>query len=314
MNFLIDIPGPQFILLFIVYGVFVILLVRYLIRNDSTSSLPMPDPTHFSPYELAFLKGGARNLITTVATFLWHNKLIEMHLGSKKVVRIKSGTNKTDLSTLDKTVLNFIDDEITIKKFYSKELVYLIGSDIEAMRGRLESKRMLVDDETMKHIRLKFWLGFIAIFTVGGLKLNYGLLFEKPVGFLIVLLPALLFVYYRMLNPAKNKVTALGRKLVAFSETRFQSNKSSYTEERNGGDDMFYTVALFGAAASFSGGTDTPNVLEQNRNWSSGSSSGGCTTGVDGGGCSGSSDGGGSDGGSGCSGGSGCGGCGGGGD
>lgn len=316
MDFLISIPGPQFLLLYVIFGVILILAVRLLLRRDHTMHLNLPQPNELTPAEIGFLKSGAFNYITTIMSMLWDKKHIEIDSANAVVKSVSHQDKAVKLSAEEKLMLDYIGKERKTSEMVTSVLVKHFNDHFEALKNKLRNKYLLADEELIQRNKKIYWFGFIVLFGVGALKLYTGITYDKPYGFLLVLLIIFLYAYHKILNIKKFKLTALGRKFIAYAEIRFRSAKQTEAEQDMGMGDSYYSYALFGAVGASA--LAMPSLYpEEKRNWSS-DTSGGCTTGYDsdssdsGSGCSGSD--GGSDGGSGCSGGSGCGGCGGGGD
>jgi len=150
--------------------------------------------------------------------------------------------------------------------------------------------------------------GMILLLSFGGIKLYFGIVRDKSIGFLIALIIIAVFALFRILRPSKINTSALGKKVIKNAEQRFdwiRTNKENSNLLMD--DNLLYGVAIFGISAfihSELGETLASPLLLDSTDYSSYNNSG-CS------GCGNDSDSGSSDGGcsSGCGGG--CGGCGG---
>jgi uncharacterized protein (TIGR04222 family) len=180
--------------------------------------------------------------------------------------------------------------------------LWRIEAHLKPIYAELENLHLARTEADRSRIWRIFKLLALVIVGIGGIKLYFGFIHSRPVGFLIILLIGSVIALYAALNP--NRIsTALGQRYLKALGEHFDWLKESIKETRTpAGIDTAFAVAIFGI--SILGASTLYDPF--NKAFSPGKAgSGGCGGGYWGGY---SGDGGGDGGGGGCGG---CGGCGG---
>lgn len=78
IDLLIKIPGPQFLLLFLIMAVACISLAWLWANSDGSEDQMMPGPTNLDTVSISVLSGGRNAVIRTVLFDLWNRNLIRL--------------------------------------------------------------------------------------------------------------------------------------------------------------------------------------------------------------------------------------------
>jgi len=310
MDFLISIPGPLFLIVYIAFVATLLFFAKILMKQDYTEELTIPEPTKFEPIEIAILKEGVKGAIVHSVFNLWRMKAIEISTEKSQTYLQSKRMNTKGFNKLEKIIYEYCD---TPKKYYillNLKSIRTAKNAIDSYQDKLKQYKLIPDDEMRTRQWYIFWITLALIFGVGLTKLYFGVHYGKPSGFLFVLVVLSAIAIYKLLLPDKIIQTKLGKHFLASSEKRFEWVKTEDSSKVNfNNPDVIYGIALFGLAAfagtSLASSLEAPILIasqtaSSSSFWdiSSGSSNGGSS-------CSGSSCSGG-----GCGGG-GCGGCGG---
>ncbi len=298
LDWLIAIPGPVFLLIFIVYSALVIGFSWYLIRKDDTENLELPNIKKLDYYTIAYLKENWQGVARLGIFRLLKEKSIEITSSFLKSEVVQTSTKKKINNKIEQILYSFIGSGRNIKTFFSSELGVLLSEETDKLNSNLRSLNLLKSEQEERRATVIRVICGILVFILGGLKFFIGAARGKPVGFLIILLIIDLFAVLLLLN-SKDHKTHLGRRYLQSLEEKFESKKDILLNKKDlGSFDPSIYVALFGTSilAGFAGYELYNSQFRNPSAWSG--NSGGC-----GGGCGG--------GGGGCGGGcGGCGGCG----
>lgn len=299
---LISIPGPQFLLYFALYSAGLIVLARFLMMRDYTSGFEVPEPTMVSPSEIAYLNEGSRGVVLTSVFNLWRNKAVEIDLHKKPYFIKQSGNGCPDPTQVEKLIYNFLEKPRLLRHLLKRNSLKTVEDVFAPNIDNLKQKRLLADQQIRKGRYLLLLVTFFLITVPGGLKLYFGIVRDKPFSYLILLLIALLAALFMVIKPEKERSSALGRKFLKKSKTRFEWLKTTTaTENLLADQNLLYGIAVFGVAGFL--GTSIGNLFEDQIELNKDAGSGYfMSSGCSGSGCSGCG------GGGGCGGG--CGGCG----
>ncbi len=274
---------------------------------DNTGQYHTPSAFSLSVMETAALHDEHRGIIHTALFKLWQEDAISIK-GKAKNARVLSNKHCKDNISLnddiEKVLYSYISNQsdlsVRVKKFFLTRSPFYTQLNIalDAIYSKLEKRHLRCNDETLLKRKLIKFLVPLIIFTVGSLKLGFGLWYGHPVLILILLLIIIPPVAWFIL-PNVDRQTVLGRRYLAQCRSKF--DQSSLLRNENDG---LYRVAVFGVS-----GIESWVVFESynnafaapyNKSWFH-SGNGGCGGGISGcGGGSGE-----------CGGGGGCGGCGG---
>jgi uncharacterized protein (TIGR04222 family) len=318
-NFIADMYGPHFLLLYGSVIVATLIGVRWGIRSaDATASLPPPPlRSNPDPYELAYLRGG-ENEVTRLAIFsLIQRGYLKVSETKKwwgrverRLSQASGGPDWRHLSPGEQAVFRFFTLPHTAAEVFQTgpQAIGLTGLCSE-YETKLQHEDMLYPPQALDTGRLIQILGAGIILCLGGYKLIAALIKgHSNVVFLLAMGIAALFGL--ALVGRIPRLSYLGRDYLKRLQQAFERMKPKTTNASSAMPDatMLLLVSLFGVGVL----SDTSYAYYgQMFNQSSGA--GGCGGSFGGGGCGGSSSGGcGGGGSSGCGGGGGCGGCGGG--
>ncbi|MEN9444068.1 MAG: hypothetical protein RIS47_958 [Bacteroidota bacterium] len=312
---LAQIPGPEFLKYYFIFGVIVLSTARFLAKRDPTSANESIEPTKLSPLELATLRQGSKGAILLSILSLWQQKLLLITGEGKKAYLDRTDKQATNLNLIESVLWKLVEAPFAYRKLFQKPQFELLEKAIEPVTTKLEDLRLIPDTllrTRHKHIRL---IARLLLVLVGLSKTYLGLTHNHPVGFLLVMVLGFYIASEFLLSYHTLRHTQLGRKLLKDSSVRFnwlrtEPYKASLAVDEN----LLYGVAVFGLS-SFAltelGASLSDTTQLANSTYINSASCAGCATsdGISSGGYSdgdsGSSDGGCSDGG-----GSGCGGCG----
>lgn len=296
---LIKIPGPQFLLIFLILAVACIYLAWQWANADGSKEHSMPGPHTLDPVSVSALSGGNNAVIRTVVFDLWNRNLLKIKgEGTSAVLEgVSSDENKG-------TLVHEVIYRFTLEGAKQPSLLFTdhnLSAEIEAhlkpTYRELERLRLFQTESDYDSTKMSFWTALSVIAGFGGTKLVLGISRSKPVGFLVLELIVSLVVLLLALRPWAPKPTRLGYQYLKRLKKHFGwmqehlSKKNHYT-----GIDPVFAVAIFGVSPLI--GSPLFDPFGQAFRTGSTSTGSGC-----GGGCSGGG------GGGGCGGG--CGGCGG---
>ncbi len=313
---LINIPGPIFLIVYLIYGVIVILISKVYVAKDYSLKYEMPEPTKLDPIDIAILKNGVRGAMIISIFNLWRLKAVDISLNKKSVVLKKRIVKTSKLNLLEKTIYGYIQQPKFYRHLFKRTSIKTIERIIQPNKSKLKEYKLIPETSIINHHWKGVLLGTFFLLGLGGLKFYLGLIRDKPVVLLLLLIVLFLIILVVVIKPRNNKTTALGKLLLQKSQQRFEWLKDS--EEGSAllkDDNLLYGIAIFGVSSfgdsKLGALIENPSLLDQGSRISSLGYGYGCA-GCGGGGCGG---GGCSSGGcsSGCSGGcgGGCGGCGG---
>ncbi|MES2695325.1 MAG: TIGR04222 domain-containing membrane protein [Verrucomicrobiota bacterium] len=290
-----DLRGPQFLLFFVVFGIGLFFLARWLRRWLQGPDEPS-DIDALSPYEVAHLAGGPQRVFVAALATSAQQRLVLV--GKDAVVRTQTPM-PPGLPIVERAICAA-----------ARETGSTLKSVREATAGALASVKAALGErgfllEETKLTIARFAPGaVIALGTIIGIqKISIGMALGRPVAFLVILtvvsgLVALGF----MLRPPR--LTGRGRAALRQLEerhTRIAHLSQPQVQAPEGLLLIPLAVGLFGVTALH--GTELENVAKHGVPRAGDGGSGGCGSGCSTGGCSGGGGGGG---------GGGCGGCGGG--
>ncbi|MBI5217889.1 MAG: TIGR04222 domain-containing membrane protein [Bacteroidia bacterium] len=311
IEFIKSISGPEFLLYYLILVVVSYVLYQiYLKRSDAPLDYVIPDSMKPGAMEIAVLKskGKPAHIIKTVMVGLFDKKLIEIR-SDGTICKIADAKNK-DLGEIEKIILNyFASPQAPNSIFTNSSIKMTISEKTIGIIEKLKDSNLLKNDVILGRQRRVYAFFFIGVTGIGFIKLILGIMRDKPVLFLILLLILTIFLYA---FSYPKKYSAFGKKYLQYLARQmsgvrdYGNNQSAFPETM----DPVMICALFGMGALFAFpeysamGSVFPN---RNVNYS------GCTScSTSSSGCSSCSGGGGDGGGD--AGGGGCGGCGGGGD
>lgn len=315
-EFLPSMSGPVFLVLYLILFLVCLIVGRILTRFDGSKGYPMPEPTHFSPREVAAFAGGAAEVLRTILFSLTERKILVIK-GEGETTRIKRYKKKKSESPddpMDALVVEAVKTPQTPRDLFSNQaLMDGIESNLTTFYGECEKLRLHLRGED----RLWHWIVTLTTMAVvggvGGLRLVHGINNDKPLGLLVLFMVLYVVMLRYFLRPRPRTKSYLGRQYLARLYDHFDWLKDEMVAGKPPeGFDPALPLALYGPGV-FAGITSyalfsaafTPEAFSGLSSAHHSGTGGGCGVGCgsgdtgDGGGC-----------GSGCSGcGGGCGGC-----
>lgn len=249
-----DLPGPQFLALFICGGFVSLLvarLVRYLVADPPRPSADVLGQLHAD--QLAYLVGGLERAVETAIAALHHRGALVIADGAVKAIDrepqlsadgvYRGIVDHGDLSSLERFVL---DDVVGGGETHIGAILERAKAIEPSLRDPLVANGLLVADA--KALQLKAILPAVVWCLFGVIKVLVGISRDKPVGFLVVLVIAL-FVIAQFVSKAPWR-TKLGDELVTLSKARYAALEMTATTapQQLSGGDMSFAYAMFGAA------------------------------------------------------------------
>jgi uncharacterized protein (TIGR04222 family) len=296
---LISIPGPIFLIVFAIFAFIVIYLAWKYSKSDYTKNLELPEPTKLSPLNIAILRRGIKGAIITSIFNLWRIKAIDITQNKKNVFIKQKRHFEGELNKLERSIYNFSSQPRFYKHLYKKSALKKLENILKPNKTLLQELKLAPDIAIInRHWRAAF-LGLVLLLVLGGTKLYFGVIREKPVAFLVLLLISSIIVLFSVIKPNRVKTSALGNRFLEVSDKRFEWLKKKESDKDLLKDDnLLYGIALFGIS-SFAGTglgsvLENPILIESSANTighgcsGGGSCSGGCSSGCVGcGGCGG---------------------------
>lgn len=306
MDLLQSIPGPYFLLGYILYVIILMLIARTVFF---ASGPPAESLTGLDMISIAYLKGGPRGVIQTVFFDLWNREYLD--LDSRGQIVIKNG--QVPLNALETTVsrelLSYTSASIALSKPTPSTLQNL-APYLDPIARNLESHGLLMSEEARTRQRCLKYL-FLGLGLLPGLLKAYlGFTNNRPSVFLILALLIYTIVAFILMRARKGP-TSQAKQYIQGLASQYNSELSLVKSGQRPNINPAVLAAIFGVGALTVAYSPLMNLFP-----GSSYAAYGCTSTWSSSGCSGCSSSSGCSGSSGCSssgcGGGGCGGCGGG--
>jgi len=328
-DWLVEIPGPQFLVIFPIFvaGTLLIVLGMYRLTEgkvDETVAIP-----RLNPLELAILSGGETGAVELGYFELYRTGSLSFDHLNRVILERPPESMQSGLFPIGEILYKeaskqqFLHQLLNGGKKYSERKKYL-----ELVTKKLQSLNLVNISEIPTRQKQIYQAGMVVWLLFGGAKLFFGIARSKPVGFLILELIIAFVLYKKIAAPKPERLTALGRHVLKNIRQPLKSGMRTFIEYGQTSEIQSvllmaafgvtafgqvplvspFTTALSTSAPISSSATSTSGShggcgYSATSGCSSGSSEGGCGSGgCSGGGCSG--------GGCGGCGGGGCGGCG----
>ena len=298
----LDLPGPQFLLVFGVLAIAGFVLSAVLRKRAGPQSSDA-GPTSLDPFEVAHLAGGEPLALNTALASLYRRDLIAVDREAGTMTVRDGQSLPFDLHPVEREAFD------TIKRFGTADAagVKVVATgmpSLTALDARLRSLGLRFRPGEYASYGLRAAVPIVAVIVLGGIKILMGLQRGYPVSILVVFVVVTLLVALWVMFSAPQR-TRRGEQVLKDVRHRHAALESTAKTAPTalGAPQLAMAFALFGPAVLIGSQFDPlRNIITPPGTSSSGSS---CSTGSS----SSSSDSGGGDSG----GGGGCGGCGGGG-
>lgn len=288
-----NLPGPEFLLFYVVLA-FTVIGVVALFRHSGEPEASL-QPSLTDPYEIAYLRGGANEVLRLATVGLIDRKLLDVKGEEVKIADSKMA----DLvrHPVERAVLDVFRSSKKAASMFSNSS---LTATCERYRKSLNDSGLIPNSEMRARALRRVFVAWAVLWLVAGLKIVIAVeRGRKNVDFLIVIAIASSIIAV-MVNHVKR--TRRGDAFLEHMRSLMSSLKSRSHEFRPQKDtsELMLLGAVFGLASLPSGAFPYTKQLYPKADSSSSSSCGSS--------CGSSSDGGSSCGGGGCGGG--CGGCG----
>ncbi|MFZ4398666.1 MAG: TIGR04222 domain-containing membrane protein [Bacteroidales bacterium] len=303
-DFIQQIPGPIFLLLYILYAAVIIILAKYLKDRDATFNLEIPETTSISAIDTALLNKGIKGAIICCIFDLWQKKMIDISKQGKSTFIKKRSDEYNIQNPLETAIFNYLKKPKLYRHFFNESAMISMGNILQNNLLNLQKLKLAADQKTIKRAWIILSIAMILILSIGLYKLYLGIIHEKAVIFLIICIISAIYLLFYLINPFHIYTTALGRKFLKNSAQRFEWLKAERNPENTSNDmNLSYFVAVFGVSAlngnifsNFKNPNEIASTLDygcggggfnsENCSNAGGCAGGGCSTGC-GGGCGG---------------------------
>ncbi len=299
-----DLPGPQFLVFFVVIflmGVALTVYLRWYLR------LPTPDPwaesPRFSPYEIAYLAGGEPIALQTAIAKMVHEGTLT-HLPADHKLHPGKEPPGQSHDQLESIVYDVVKNETSN---LGPAIDTATAPYFRTLKQRLVEKGLLLRSSIISAWVL---IPLFVVSSIGVVKIGVGISRQRPVEILILLtIVSIVAMFLFFFVPARRSRRGDAVLMRMHAENAALQTQARQNASGLNGNDVALAVGLFGMAVlagSTFGGLSFTLQRTFNRMPGGGDSFGSSSSCGGAGGCGGG-------GGGGCGGG-GCGGCGGGGD
>ncbi len=283
-----DMRGPEFLAFFLfasLSGLIYLYLVSRGVFSESPRP-PSPDARRLlrDPYLLAFLRGGAREALQTVAFSLNKRKLVSS-IGATLVATRSKEALQAVRNPLELALLSRCSSTQTVSQLMQDSRLKVT---VENYAEPLRTAGLTADDAELRRRRPAFLGVAGAVFALGAIKVVVALQRgHTNVLFLILLTVAALILAYQIFNRRR---TYAGDRALADQQTLFARLKSRVNRVAadHPTDEAVLVAAAFGLGAlPATGYPFAARIKRQARDNSSKSSCSSCGSSCGGGGCGG---------------------------
>src|SRR5688572_7841952 len=293
-NPLTQLTGPEFLLVFAVLIVAVAAFGWYRRRDqDKSRALPrLEPPNQVDPYQIAYLRAGANELARVLIVGLLERKYFQItkrntnwwssFVADQVIERAPGHPDTADLSPIERDTFKWFETSRTAQEVFGSKRGR-VGADLPTAllihtaryEQSLQSQQLLASEELRSEARWNISLGIAVVAMIGLARLFIGISRGRPVGFLVLMGIAGVFVIARAGRPLR--LSWRGQTYLEAAKTRWQWMRNSK------GQDWSPSLAagLFGYAVL--AGTEMSPLNDMFRR----TSPGGYLSGSDGGGCGG---------------------------
>jgi uncharacterized protein (TIGR04222 family) len=300
-DWLLTIPGPQFLVLFVMLCVVCTFICSRFVNGGN---YVLPDVNNVDPIHFAVLRGGWQAAIDVAAVGLIERNIIGIkHANGERMLYIKTET--TELSEIEKIIYNYLKSAKGQFGFDGEEIKHETEVCLQPVYRELERQHLW---KTENDYKLGYRISLIMIMALELLataKLQLGLTYHKPVGFLVMIMLAAGILMCGYLRPIAKR-TSIGERYIKQVTMRLNwlPDNIKSGEKDPSLQDYVLGVAVFGVGILLLGGmlgdyqafalSDYDALLRKNSagdstsvSDSSGSDSGSSSGSSDGGGCGG---------------------------
>jgi uncharacterized protein (TIGR04222 family) len=237
-----DLPGPQFLIFYVVLGVFTISILWLARQASEAADAPRID--YSDPYLLAYLRGGAAEVIRVATVSLIDRGLLQMT--DDQLVDVNQSAVNIVRRPIEKALLQHFRFRAKASSAFTSPAIL---STCEEYRDALQ-RLGLIPDESISRARLwRLCVAVVLLSGVAALKILIALQRGRTnIFFLVLLVVFFVFIAIRVHNPLR---TRRGDALLADLRSLFSSLKARAAMLRPGGEtaDAALLMAIFGLEA-----------------------------------------------------------------
>lgn len=237
-----DLRGPEFLVFYLILGVAVNMLLRFLISRKEKQNVPGHwDST--DPYKIAYLRAGINEALR-VALF----SLIDRGLLKATDVYVQAEQKAKDLvkRPIEKAIVNLFDKPTDVKSLYLDSTAGRVGEDYQ----RQLAVEWLIADSDILQSRMPLALCALCLLIGVSATKIYVAIQRGHYNVLFLILLTFLFTLWAGATWRKNR-TGAGDEIMARLESRFSALKKHAGRMRPGGmtNDAAFLAAIFGLTA-----------------------------------------------------------------
>jgi uncharacterized protein (TIGR04222 family) len=252
-DWLVQIPGPQFLVFYIVLCVIgTAVCWLFTCHRD----FPLPDLNNVDPLAFAVLRGNWQAAIDVTIVQLMERGIV----GIKEIRNIKVlyiMKVETELSELEKVICNYLRQPKSLFDFESQEIKSKVIQCLQPVYRDLEKQHLWKNSEELRSGKLVALILLLGLELFAALKVDLGLMYNKPVGFLLVMMLLLPFGVFLILQPFKAR-TRFGNSYIKKVTVHFNWLADRFTQpdsKNSAALDSALGVAIFGVSIlAFTGG------------------------------------------------------------
>lgn len=181
MDLLQSIPGPYFLIGYVLYLIGLLLIARTIFFASAT---PAESLTGLDMISIAYLKGGPRGVIQTVFFDLWNREYLDLDPRGQVVIKNSQVHLNALEATVSRELLSYTSASIAMRKPTSATLQNL-APYLDPIARSLESHGLLMSGKDLsrqRSLKYLFWgLGLLP----GLLKAYLGFANNRPSAFLV---------------------------------------------------------------------------------------------------------------------------------
>jgi uncharacterized protein (TIGR04222 family) len=237
-----DLPGPQFLIFYVVFGVFTIIILWLARQASEPADAPRID--YSDPYLLAYLRGGGPEVIRVATVSLIDRGLLQMT--DDQLADANKGAVNIVRRPIEKALLHHFRFRAKASSAFTSPAIL---STCEEYRNALQ-RLGLIPDESI--LRARLWRLCVAVILLSGvaaLKILIALQRGRTnIFFLVLLAVFFVLIAIRVHNPLR---TRRGDALLADLRNLFSSLRARAAMLRPGGEtaDAALLMAIFGLGA-----------------------------------------------------------------
>ena len=241
-----DLPGPTFLLLYIVILV-VACVLTFVLRKSAKAADHYPNlkGVSFDAYETAYLNGGPKLVVeTAIATLVKSNAL---HLSFVDYTLSPVAVSSRVSHPFEQTIYGLVAsrEATTIKRIKAKAAMATsqIGERLKTL-GLILDQQQIVIAQTLPLIL------FVLVLLFGSIKLLVGFSRGRPIGFLLVLCLMSAFIAYRLYKSPPLRTASGDSVLEALQQENAALGFTAKSQpEQLAAGDVSLAMALFGMTA-----------------------------------------------------------------